>query len=59
MNTKTSGKHKALRASETLNSQQGRAHSFSHILFLTHTHKMDLKQVTPLRAAQVDVKILS
>lgn len=58
MNTKTSGKHKALHASETLNSQQGRAHS-SVTFYFSHTHKMDLKQVTPLRAAQVDVKILS
>lgn len=34
-------------------------HTVSVTFYFSHTHKMDLKQVTPLRAAQVDVKILS
>lgn len=58
MNTNTSGKHEASRASETLTSQQG-GHAGSVPFYFSRTHKMDLKRVTPLRAAQVDVKILS
>lgn len=50
--------NKATHGSEKLNSQQGRAYSFSHILFLTQ--KMDVKQVTPfIKNAQVYVKIVS